>query len=85
MKKRRASTSIRRGRSSNVWLRQGRDVFSFVMAIEGCSFPEAVKSVAEKCGVPLPVIEYSREAEERDRQRDELRTLNQWATEFFRE
>jgi DNA primase len=39
--------------------------------------------VAEKCGVPLPAAEDSRESEERDRQRAELLKLNQWATEFF--
>ncbi|HEX2712909.1 MAG TPA: CHC2 zinc finger domain-containing protein [Candidatus Acidoferrales bacterium] len=32
----------------------GGDVFSFVMAIEKCEFPEALRSVAEKCGIPIP-------------------------------
>jgi DNA primase len=60
------------------------DVFSFVMEIEGCPFPEAVKTVAEKCGVAIPVMQGdAREAEERDRQREDLRQLNQWAVEFF--
>src|SRR5262249_48061345 len=57
--------------------------FTFVMEIEGCSFPEAVKTIAEKVGVPLPAVDDSREMEERDRQRSELQKLNQWATEFF--
>src|SRR5947209_1760853 len=51
---------------------KGGDVFSFVMEIEGCSFPEAVKTIAEKVGVPLPAVEDSRGMEERDRQRSEL-------------
>lgn len=59
------------------------DVFRFVMDIEGASFPEAVQTVAEKSGVALPVVEESREYEERDRLRGELLQLNQWATEFF--
>ncbi len=32
----------------------GGDVFSFVMAMERCEFPEAMRIVAEKCGIPLP-------------------------------
>ena len=32
----------------------GGDVFSFVMLAEKVSFPEAVRIVAEKCGVPIP-------------------------------
>jgi DNA primase len=60
------------------------DVFSFVMEIEGCPFPEAVKTVAEKCGVALPAMQGdAREAEERDRRREELRQINLWAVEFF--
>jgi DNA primase len=59
------------------------DIFSFVMEVEGTSFPEAVKTVAEKSGVALPVVENTRELEERDRHRADLSQLNQWATEFF--
>jgi DNA primase len=59
------------------------DVFTFVMEIEGVSFPEAVKTVAEKSGIAVPVVEESREYEERDRLRNELLQLNQWAVEFF--
>ena len=62
---------------------RGGDVFTFVMEIEGCSFPEAVKTIAEKCGVPLPAMEDSRGMEERDQRRAELQKLNQWAAEFF--
>jgi DNA primase len=32
----------------------GGDVFRFVMEMEKCSFPEAVRIVAEKCGLPVP-------------------------------
>ena len=32
----------------------GGDVFSFVMAMEKCEFLEAVRTVAEKCGIPVP-------------------------------
>src|SRR6266849_5735482 len=32
----------------------GGDVFSFVREMEKCEFPEAVRVVAEKCGIPIP-------------------------------
>ena len=32
----------------------GGDVFSFVMLAEKVAFPEAVRIVAEKCGLPIP-------------------------------
>lgn len=59
------------------------DVFGFVMEIEGVSFPDAVRTVAEKCGVALPEVSESRENEERDRLREDLLRMNAWATEFF--
>jgi DNA primase len=59
------------------------DVFRFVMEIEGLSFPDAIRTVAEKCGVPLPEVTESQESEERDRLRDDLLRMNTWATEFF--
>ncbi len=63
---------------------KGGGVFDFVMEIEGCSFPESVRIVADKCGVTIPAVEDdTREYEEREGQRAELIQLNQWATEFF--
>ncbi|MFN0112178.1 MAG: DNA primase [Blastocatellia bacterium] len=63
---------------------KGGDAVTFVMEIEGAPFPEAVKTVAEKCGIAIPVVaEDQRDYEERDRQRADLLQLNAWATEFF--
>lgn len=59
------------------------DVFTFVMEIEGSPFPEAVQTVAEKMGIPIPAPDNSREYEEADRRRADLLQLNQWAAEFF--
>ncbi|MEY4167530.1 MAG: hypothetical protein RIR52_1354 [Acidobacteriota bacterium] len=61
------------------------DVFNFVMEIEGCPFPEAVATVADKMGIPVPAPENSRDFEEGDRRRTDLLRLNAWATEFFEE
>src|SRR5437762_2792712 len=33
---------------------KGGDVFSFVMEMEKCEFPDAVRTVAEKCGIAVP-------------------------------
>lgn len=63
---------------------KGGDAITFVMEIEGAPFPEAVKTVAEKCGIAVPVVaDDQRDYEERDRQRADLLQLNSWATEFF--
>lgn len=64
---------------------KGGDVFTFVMEIEGCSFPEAVKTIADKVGVALPRETSAAEFEERDRRRKDLLQLNAWALEFFEE
>src|SRR5436305_5850409 len=39
------------------------DVFSFVQKIENITFPEAVRLVAQKMGMPLPKAQYSSPAE----------------------
>ncbi len=63
---------------------KGGDAITFVMEIEGAPFPEAVKTVADKCGITVPVVADDRQDyEERDRQRADLQQLNAWATEFF--
>ncbi len=62
------------------------NIFSFVMEIEGSPFPEAVKTVAEKCGIALPMMandDDAKQYEERDKLREDLRQLNVWANEFF--
>jgi DNA primase len=62
---------------------KGGGVINFVMEIEGCSYPEAVRTIADKCGIPIPEADNSRDFEERDRQRSALLQINRWATEFF--
>jgi DNA primase len=62
----------------------GGNVFDFVMRVEGLSFPDAVRLVAETSGIPVPqevAPDAGRERAERRRKR--LFELNEWACEFF--
>jgi DNA primase len=60
------------------------DVFSFVGKIENVPFPEAVRIVAQKCGIPLPKREFSSpEQAAESRQRTKLLELHEAATAFF--
>lgn len=62
------------------------DVFSFVGKIENVGFPEAVKIVAQKCGIPLPKREFSSPEEAAEaRQRGRLLELHETATTWFEE
>jgi hypothetical protein len=62
------------------------DVFSFVGKIENVSFPEAVRIVAQKCGIPLPKREFSSPEEAAEaRLRGKLMELHETATAWFEE
>jgi DNA primase len=62
------------------------DVFSFVGKIENVSFPEAVRIVAQKCGIPLPKREFSSPEEAAEaRRRGKLLDLHEAATAWFEE
>ncbi len=62
------------------------DVFSFVQKVENITFPEAVRAVAQKLGIPLPATTYNTPGEAQDaRQRAVLLDIHEIACEFFRE
>jgi DNA primase len=62
------------------------DVFSFVGKIENVGFPEAVRIVAQKCGIPLPKREFSSPEEAAGaRLRGKLLDLHETATAWFEE
>ncbi len=62
------------------------DVFTFVGKIENVSFPEAVKIVAQKCGIPLPRQEYSSPEQAAEaRLRSRLLELHETAAAWFEE
>ncbi len=60
------------------------DVFTFVMKLENVSFPEAVRAVAGKTGVPMPKREFSSPAEAREAGlRGQLIDIHEAATQYF--
>ena len=62
------------------------DVFKFVQEREQISFPEAVRLIAEKVGVPLPKMQYSSESEAEDAgKRGRLIEMHERACKFFEE
>ncbi len=63
---------------------KGGDVFNFVMDMEKCEFPEAVKVVAEKCGIAIPrQKERSPEERKENQQRSVLVEMHREAQTFF--
>ena len=61
------------------------DVFSFLMHVEGKTFPEIARDLAEQTGVQLPVYDPQREAEfqRNKKQSDRLASLMEKATDFY--
>ena len=63
---------------------KGGDVYNFVMEMEKCEFPEAVKLVAEKCGISIPrPKEQSAEGRKENQQRAVLVEMHHEAQTFF--
>ena len=62
------------------------DVFTFIQKVENITFPEAVRLIAQKLGVPMPKVSFSSPAEARDAQlRLALLEVHVRATQFFQE
>ena len=64
---------------------KGGSVFNFVMEIERVGFPEAIKTVADKVGMPLPKMEEDARFEARRRESDLIIELNSWAMEWWQQ
>jgi DNA primase len=63
---------------------KGGDVFNFVMDMEKSAFPEAVRTVAEKCGIAIPrPRERSPEERQENQQRAALIEMHREAQTFF--
>jgi DNA primase len=62
------------------------DVFSFIQKIENVTFPESVRFVAQKLGIPLPKASYATEGEAKEaRLRGQLLDVHERAVAFFQE
>ncbi len=61
----------------------GGNVFTFLMAYENCSFPEAIKELADRVGVALPEMEYSEEVKKREGRKAKLLEVNKEAAKYF--
>ena len=62
---------------------EGGNVFTFLMEYENYSFTEAVKVLADRAGVELPEVEYSKEARERADLKSALLEINKLAAKYF--
>ncbi len=61
----------------------GGNVFTFLMEYENLTFVEAVQLLAERAGVELPKMEYSKEAKERADLKTTLLEINKAAAQYF--
>src|SRR6185503_8466187 len=64
---------------------KGGSVFTFVMEIERVAFPEAIKIIADKVGMPLPKLVEDSRFEARRQEADIVVQLNSWAMEFWQQ
>ena len=63
--------------------RAGGNVLTFVMEYENYTFQEALQSLADRAGVTLPKMEYSKEAREQAEFRARLLEVNKLAANYF--
>lgn len=61
----------------------GGNVITFIMEYEKFTFPESIKYLADRAGVELPEMEYSKEARERADLRNLLFEINKKAATYF--
>ncbi len=61
----------------------GGNVFKFLMEIQHITFPDAIKLLAERVGIPLPRNTSGHSEDPRQKERDGLRKLNESATRYF--
>ncbi|WP_461811069.1 DNA primase [Faecalimonas sp.] len=61
----------------------GGNVFTFIMEYENYSFVEALKFLAERVGIDLPEVEYSKEAKEKADFKLTILEINKLAAKYF--
>lgn len=61
----------------------GGNVITFIMEYENYSFVEAVRLLAERAGIDIPEVEYSKEAKEKADLKATLLEINKLAAKYF--
>ena len=61
---------------------KGGNVYTFVSAIEGISFFEAIQLLAERANIQLPTLENNRDAQ-KEILKDKVYKVNEFATEYY--
>ncbi len=61
----------------------GGNVITFVMEYENYTFPEALKVLADRAGIKLPEVEYTKEERARVDKRSTLLEINKLAANYF--
>ena len=61
----------------------GGNVFTFLMNYENDTFPEAIKTLADRAGISLPQIEYSEEMKKEADKKAILLEINKEAAKYF--
>ncbi len=61
----------------------GGNVFTFIMKLENLSFMEAVEKLAKRVGLTVPAAARSREAAEKNKEREGLYAANELAAKYY--
>ncbi|MDD5258691.1 MAG: DNA primase [bacterium] len=61
----------------------GGNVFTFVMKLENLSFMEAVEKLAKRVGLTVPAAARSKEAAEKNKERESLYAANELAAKYY--
>jgi DNA primase len=61
----------------------GGNVYKFLMEIQSISFPDVIKLLAERTGIPLPNNSSGHSQDPKQKEREALRKLNESATRYF--
>jgi len=64
---------------------EGGDVFAFLMKMEGLTFPEAARRLAEQAGIELVEEQPDPEAEQRRREKERLWRINAAARDYYQQ
>jgi len=64
---------------------EGGDAFAFLMKMEGLSFPEAARRLAEQAGIEIVEEQSDPEAEQRRREKERLWRINAVARDYYQQ